>query len=60
MLYMIVLLIFYYFSLKQDIVEEYDGNQMMDSVNKDIKGESSKENGKKKERKGKKGKKRKR
>jgi hypothetical protein len=31
------------------MVEEYDDNQMtMDSVNKDIKGESSKENGKKK------------
>jgi hypothetical protein len=37
------------FSPEQVIVEEYDGNQMMDSMNKNTKGESSKENEKKKE-----------
>jgi hypothetical protein len=36
------------FPPEQDIVEEYDVNQMVDSMNKDTKGESSNENEKKK------------
>jgi hypothetical protein len=35
------------FPPEQDIVEEYDVNQMVDSMNKDTKGESSNENEKK-------------
>jgi hypothetical protein len=39
---------YFIFSPEHDIVEEYDGNQMVDSMNKDTKGESSNENEKKK------------